>query len=118
MIDIIVTLLVIVLGYYLTVKTRFEDTGMAICIIGVFCGLFHNLAISQQSRYYEEYSIERNAFIETLNNSRKLDGYENAALTLEIIKANKSLALKKYKNKRFIIGYYVDDRYEQLEPIK
>lgn len=73
------------------------------------------------SRYvdYKEIVIRRNAIHSALIESRKVENnIESAAVLKDIIDFNTSLAKMKYYNKTFLLGQYVDDRIESIEPIK
>ena len=62
--------------------------------------------------------IERNSFIESLEIARSnKNSIELAAISKDIIKYNKDLAVMKYKNEGFM-DCYIDDRFMDLKPIK
>ena len=62
--------------------------------------------------------IERNSFIESLENAREnKNNIELASITKEIIDYNKELAMLKYQNNGFL-DCYIDDRIMDLKTIK
>ena len=80
----------------------------------IFC-----LLTSMSSYNYDKFVVRRNAFEQTLNECR-LNGnqYETAAIVKEVSDWNQQLAENKLDNSKFLMDTYVDDRFEQLKPIK
>lgn len=68
---------------------------------------------------YEVFLSKRNAFELTLKNSRENGNeLESAAIVKDVAKWNQKLAAAKYNNKTLFLGQYIDDRVEDLQPIK
>ena len=80
----------------------------------IFC-----ILTSISSYEYERFVVCRNAFEQTLSECRKNGNqYETATIVKEVSDWNQKLAENKLDNSKFLMDTYVDDRFEQLKPIK
>jgi uncharacterized membrane protein len=115
----IILILLVVLGIYSLRSYTYEVFGMiAVPIFGLYL-MVHILCCLIKSYEYELFVEERNAFEQTLNESRKSNNlYESAAIVKQVAEWNQELAKMKYNNKTILFYQYVDDRCELLEPIK
>ena len=91
----------------------FEVFGKGILILLIT----HSILFFTTSISFEKFNAERNALQETLNNVRE-NNYEYEIIMRKVSKMNKKIEIKKVNNKTFFIGQYVDDRFENLKPIK
>lgn len=121
MLTLIISLLLITFGIVLIRMDRSISffIGVLLCfIVGIFA-IIHTIEWSTASYQYEVFVEKKKAFEETLKNSRENgDPLENATIMKEISEFNQTIASEKYHNKHFFLGQYVDDRIENLEPIK
>ena len=107
-------------GIYLT----YRDWGYEVLggLMGIIFGLWsviHLICILTVSYSYELFVVKRDAFEKTLNDSRKNGNqYETAAIVKEVSEWNTKLAEYKYDNNTLYFDQYIDDRIEDLEPIK
>ena len=120
MITLIILLVVCCVGLYLLLyKDDYEGLGILSLIFGGFFLLTHLLFYLHARYNYELFVEKRNAFEQTLNESRESSNkYENAAIVKEVAAWNQELAKSKYQNKTIFFDQYIDDRIESLEPIK
>lgn len=68
---------------------------------------------------YENFKVQRDAFEDTLNESR-INGRENesATIILQVKDINMKIAKNKYLNTLWWYDWCIDDRINELEPIK
>ena len=116
----IILVIVFLIGLYLSQKSyNYEISGS---LIAVFSGIYifiHFLSISLVSYNYEIFVTHRTAFEQTLKDSRESGNeLEAAAIIKEVAKYNVRLADQKYDNKTLFFDQYIDDRFEDLKPIK
>ena len=79
----------------------------------------HVLALSFMSYEYKKFIAQRDAFQTTLNEARlHNNSYESAAILQSISQWNVELGELQFQNKTFLFGQYVDDRIEDVKPIK
>lgn len=123
MITFIILIILITVGAFIAVKSNeaslFEVIGGSMVISFTFALLFHLAFWLTASYGYNIFFTERTAFEQTLNEARK-NGYkyETAAIIKDVGEWNKKLAKAKYNNSIWFFDPYVDDRVEQLQPIK
>lgn len=113
-------LLLVKTASYSSYSRDVQDLLGVLLIIGssVFL-LVHLLAWSLVGYEYEKFAARRNAFNQTLQESRKSGNqYETAAIVKEVAGWNVELATEKYNNSTLFLDQYVDDRIEDLKPIK
>jgi hypothetical protein len=67
---------------------------------------------------YRMLAIEQQEMQRSLNYSRSLNNNENSAILLKTMEWNVALAKLKAKDKTFLGDSFVDDRIQNLEPIK
>lgn len=81
--------------------------------------ILHLVSWGTASTKYEMYVVRRDAFIQTLENAR-VNGnpQEINAIAKDIATWNIELAQYKFDNKRILYDTSIDDRFEQLHPIK
>lgn len=115
----------IALGSWLFQKFEYKSPewlSFAGIIMSVASGvlLFIHIIILLTVGYeYNSFAAKRKAFETTLNDARNSNNqYEAAAITRDIVMWNAELASMKYTNSTFLLGQYVDDRVEDLDPIK
>lgn len=119
MITLIILIVLVATGGYLTTKWDYEILGALMCIIFGLLLLIHSIAWGTASYNYGLFVEKRNAFERTLNEARKnANEYETAAIIKEVAQWNQKLAEYKYDNKTLFFDQYIDDRVELLEPIK
>lgn len=119
MITFILLLTLLAIGTYLFMETRYDAIGFIMCLLAAILIFIHSFLYFTAEYDYEIFVEERNAFEQTLNNSREAgNDYETAAIVKEVAQWNQRLAKSKYNNKTFLLGQYVDDRIEKLDPIK
>lgn len=119
----IILLAAIALGAYLMRKYDFDVLGHIIgIVVCLFCGIWltcHLSCFILVERDYNIFVIERNAFEQTLKDSREGgNDYEAAAIVQEVARYNIRLSMEQYNNKNAFLGQYIDDRIEDLKPIK
>lgn len=118
-----IILVSVLVGCFVSFKWfEYNDFPVIPIILGVISGiwlLIFILMTSLSSYEYEKFVVRRNAFEQTLNECR-LNGnqYETAAIVKEVSDWNQQLAENKLDNSSYLMGTYVDDRFEQLKPIK
>lgn len=117
MIGLIIGLLIFVAGIFLLMYA-WDFFGGVFCVLSFVFLLFHVPTWLLSAHKYEMHIVERNSFIESLENARLNNNkFELAAISKDIFEYNKKLALKKYENGT-LFDCYVDDRFLELKPIK
>ena len=116
---IIFTILILLL-IFLSIK--FDDYAeffIGFIVIFILLLILHVLHWSLSSYNYNIFVTKRNAFIETLNYARENESkFELASITHEVSEWNKDLAEMKYDNNVFLLKTYIDDRVDNLKPIR
>ncbi len=118
--EILIILIVLVLiGVYLSTTWDFDLLGfLMIAFFGSYL-LIHILFWLVASYEYELFVEKRQAFEQTLANAREAEReYEVAAIIKDVAEWNVKLARQKHDNNFFLLDSYIDDRFEDLEPIK
>ena len=119
MTTLIILIVLVAIGGYLTTKWDYEALGVIICVIFVMWLFIHSISFFTVEYSYGLFVEKRNAFQKTLNESRRNGNeYETAAIVKEVAEWNVKLAEYKYDNKTLYFDQYIDDRVELLEPIK
>jgi len=119
MITLIILIVLIAIGGYLTTKWDYEGLGIIMCAIFGLWLIMHSFCWGLVSYEYGLFVEKRNAFEQTLNEARNNGNeYETAAIVKEVAQWNQKLAEYKYDNKTIFFDQYIDDRIELLEPIK
>lgn len=119
MLTLIILIVLVAIGGYLTTKWDYEGWGIIMCVIFGILLVIHSFAWGLASYNYELFLQKRNAFEQTLKVAReKGNEYETAAIVKEVAQWNVQLASDKYTNKTLFFDQYVDDRVESLEPIE
>jgi hypothetical protein len=115
-----ILLILVLAGIYLATKTY--DYDFLGIVIAVFAGVFliiHTVAWSLASYDYNVFVVKRQAFVDTLKEARTNGSeIELAAIIKDISEWNQKLAEYKYVDSIFLLDDYVDDRINDLEPIK
>lgn len=120
MITTIILLTFLGIGIYLKrTSMEFELTSFFFIIFSSIILLIHLLFWSLSSYNFNLFNTERDAFKQTLEISRESGNLlETATIVTEISDWNQKLASVKYHNSIYILDCYIDDRIEELEPIK
>lgn len=122
MITIAITVALIILGIFLMIRYDFEVWSVAGVIVAFASAMYliGHLVVWNLVEYdYGMYKTQRESFEQTLQASRESDNpYESAAIVKEVAAWNTQLARLKYKNNTLFWDQYIDDRIEDLEPIK
>lgn len=123
MITIVILVVVIVMGYFL--HDRLSDymlpfvLGGLMSIGGGILMVLHLFLWSITSYEYGKFVSKRDSLQQSLDWSRANSSeLERAAILQDISEFNKDLAEHKYNNKTLLLTYYIDDRIEDVEPIK
>ena len=115
----IILIVLVALGGYLTTKWYYATLGIIMCVTFGTCLIIHSVAWGRVSYEYGLFVERRNAFEQTLKITRENGNkYETAAIVKEVIQWNMQLAEAKYVNKTLYFDQYIDDRIELLEPIQ
>ena len=120
----IILIILIGIGIYLIItRNEFFDykeaLGIIICVTFGVLLLIHLSAWSLKGRDYKLFVEKRNAFENTLKEARKNSNeYEIAAIVKYIAKWNIQLAAIQYDNKNWFLNQYIDNRFDELKPIK
>ncbi len=118
MITLIILIVLIAIGGYLTTKLDYWELGIIMCSISGLWLIIHTFCLGLVSYEYGLFVEKRNAFEYTLQVSRENGNeYETAAIVKEVAQWNVKLAKYKYNNKTLYFDQYIDDRIEFLEPI-
>jgi hypothetical protein len=119
MITAIILVVLLGVGIYLCTTWDYELLGI---FMSVGFGLWligHGICLMLVSYNYETFMVERNAFEQTLHESRENGNeYETAAIVKEVAEWNQKLALEQYNNTTLYLNQFIDDRIELVEPIK
>lgn len=92
--------------------------GFLITIFGVLF-ILHVILISISSYEYEQYVVQRDAYVSTLQESRANGSeLETAAVMKGVAEWNIMLASAQYTNSLILLDPYIDDRIDSLKPIK
>lgn len=119
MITFIILIALVSLGVYLISKFEYEPYGVILLIVSGVWLIIHSICFGTSTYEYEQFITQRDAFEATLNSSRNSgNSYETAAIVSDVSEWNIKLSEMKYDNKTLMLGQYVDDRIELLEPIK
>lgn len=93
--------------------------GFLLVILSSCYLLFHTVEWATATYDYNKFVAKRNAFISTLETARSLDNnIELAAIAKDISQWNQDLAEAQYQNSLFLLTDYIDDRVNNLTPIK
>jgi hypothetical protein len=118
MIGLFIALGFIALGIFLCFYETYDFAGMCFIIFSLIFLMIHVPCWLAKGHRYERHLVERNSFIESLNNARLNDNkYELAAISKDIFQYNKDLAVLQYENKG-LLDPYIDERIMNLKPIK
>ena len=118
MIGLFIALGFIALGIFLCFYENYDFAGAFFIIFSLIFLMTHLPCWLASSYRYERRLVERNSFIESLNNARLNDNkLELAAISKDIFQYNKDLAVLQYENKG-LLDCYIDDRIINLKPIK
>jgi hypothetical protein len=119
MITLIILIVLVAIGGYLTTKWNYEVLGIIMCVIFGLWLIIHSFCWGLVSYEYGLFVEKRNAFEYTLQVARENGNeYETAAIVKEVAQWNVKLAEYKYDNNTLYFDQYIDDRIEFLEPIK
>jgi hypothetical protein len=122
----IILLVLAILFFYLgnLLHERYDYIGTSIVLVtfGVTFSVwfvFHVIGISMKSYSYNRLVVMRESFVTSLEESRESGReLESASILREVVQFNQRLASQKYNNKIWFLGQYIDDRIENLEPIR
>ena len=119
MITFIILIALILIGWYLTTTYDYELLGSLLMAFTAIYLIFHSIFFLTVEYEYGMFVEKRKAFVMTLKASRESGNkYESAAIVKEVAEWNIKLAENKYDNKTVFCNQYIDDRIEDLEPIK
>ena len=119
MITLIILIVLVGIGIYLTTTLNYEFLGIIMCVIFGIWLLIHIFGWGLKSYEYGLFVKKRNSFELTLKEARKNGNeYETAAIVKDVAQWNIKLAVYKYDNKTLFFDQYIDDRIELLKPIK
>lgn len=123
MITFFILLALLILGIVVFCKGSYYNNidilGFTLILVSSMFLLIHLISVFLVSYEYEIFVEKRNAFEQTLNESRKsTNPYETAAIVKEISEWNKELAERKYDNKTILFDQYIDNRIDDLDYIK
>ena len=118
MILLIIFTALLVYGVYLSRKWSTEATGIVVSFIFGFLLIIHTFAYFTSGYTYNTFKVERDAFVSSLNDSRDNGSYESAAALKDIARWNQQLKIYQYQNSHLFLDQYVDDRFNDLKPIK
>lgn len=119
MITLIVLIVLVIVGIYLSTTWEYDALGFFMCAIFGIWLVIHSIALMIVTYDYNIFVEERNAFEYTLKESRENGNkYETAAIVKDVAEWNVELARYKYNNSTIFLDQYIDDRVELLEPIK
>lgn len=108
---------VFLIGCFLIKMYNSYFWGDALCIVSAVYLFTHLLFCLFSSYEYDIWIVKRNYFVNTIWDS-KINNFERAFMMGKVAKWNEELASKKLSNKTFLLKDYIDDRYENLQPIK
>ena len=119
MIILIILIVILLIGLYLMSKSITNVTGFLISIFSGAYIIIHVICWITAPYDYNSFVAQREAFVETLEHSRKSGNvYESATIMTEISQWNQELAKCKYQNTLFFLDDYIDDRIDDLTFIK
>ena len=119
MITLFILLVLTVLGIYLLKDYTYDPLGPTMTLIFGIWLLIHSFCLLTVSYDYKVFVQERNAFEQTLKNSRETGNeYETAAIVKDVADWNTRLAQKQYDNTTLWFDQFIDDRFDDLKPIK
>ncbi len=115
----IILVVLIVIGVLMMMRDSYDIFGFLIGFIFGIALIIHTIVTSTRSYQYDIFIQEKESFEETLKFSREFGNeYESATILKEVIEINATIKLNKWHNKNWFLGQYVDDRIEDLQPIK
>jgi len=124
MLTLIILLLITVIGILTLYYSLNESIGFgvlhtfAIVIFGIWL-IVHSISLATVEYNYEMYLVKRNAFEQTLKNTRANGNpYETAAIVESVAYWNESLAKYQFQNKTFYYNQFIDNRFNNLLPIQ
>ncbi len=120
MIQFIILLALLITGVRIAKKSYdYDILGFFIASLSGLFMFFHLISWLSVSYEYGSFIAKRAAFEQTLNEARKANReYETAAIVKDVASWNSKLASMKYDNKTWLFDTYVDDRIEDVQPIK
>lgn len=123
MITLIILIAIVLIGILLVTKSKYHDDkdvlGVGMIFIFGIAFVFHCSCYFFTVYNYKLIVSERNSFEQTLTQSRlSNNNYEAATILKEVIEWNKGLAKLKYQNSTLFLDQYIDDRIDELQPIK
>lgn len=118
MTGILIGIFILIVSIILCIYETYDFFGGIFGILSFIFLLIHTPGYLTKNLRYELHIVERNSFIESLKNARlHKNNIELASVYKDIIDYNKNLAILKYNNKG-IFDCYIDDRINELKPIK
>lgn len=119
MVILLILIALFILGLYLCNTRNYAFLGFILSVVFGIYLVIHILMWSINSFKYKNFVTKRDAFEQTLKDSR-LNGnpYESAAIMKEVADWNIKLASMKYQNTLFLAKDYINDKVDNLEPIK
>jgi hypothetical protein len=120
--NMIVTIILVALIAFGLWKERTDDYGTDYILLVLFSSavlFFHLLFVGLASFDHGEFVAKRNAFESTLQNARESGSeMESAAILKEVSEWNQRLASRQFSNSQLLLDPYIDDRIDNLKPIK
>jgi hypothetical protein len=109
----------LVIGIKLLNRWEWEGTGIIITTTSAMLLALHLILFLTVRYNYAIFKVKRDSFEMSISNCR-LDGNEMecAAILKEVSLSNIELSSYKFHNSIPFIGIYVDNRFDNLEPIK
>ena len=94
-----------------------EAIGVIMILIGFFMFIILGLCKFTSPFDYAEVEIKRDILQEQLDVSENRDKFMDSQLTMQVIAINSKIQKEKFYNTT-VWGWYVDDRFMTLEPVK
>jgi hypothetical protein len=117
MIHLLIVIAILVIGFFLARSYNYDALGILVVAIGLIGVCVLGIAKGMSPYKYNVTLIKRNVLQEQLDICNERDKLMDATLTLQIVEVNMSIDREKYYNTTSW-GWYVDDRFMELEPIK
>lgn len=115
-----ILLVLVILGLFIALESYDYDTlGWVMVVVFGVWGIFHTIEWVSASYDYDVLVVERNSYQETLNNIRENgNDLETATIASEIMEFNRRIEVQKRQNQTWFYDCFIDDRIDELNPIK
>lgn len=120
MITLIILIAVFLLGLVIARESElFDIFGVVLCILSITLIIIHIASWATSWYIADKLIAQRSAFVETLEYARNSNNQiELAAISRDISQFNQGLAILKYQNKMWFLDPYIDDRIDDIKPIR